>query len=137
MTSTSELGLPGPICAVLSGGNIDPLVLTHVITHGLRAAGRYLAVKVTIPDRPGALGRLLGVVSASGASVLDVVHSRTAPQLALDEVQVLLTVEARGPTHREEVLGALGGAGFTVSVEDDLFSPKLGVPPACGGHSMS
>ena len=45
--------------AVLSGGNIDPLVLTHVITHGLRAAGRYLAVKVTIPDRPGGVSRLL------------------------------------------------------------------------------
>jgi threonine dehydratase len=103
----------------LSGGNIDPLVLTHVITHGLRAAGRYLAVKVTIPDRPGGLSRLLGVVSESGASVLDVVHSRTAPKLALDEVEVMLTVETRGPAHREEVLAALGGAGFVVSVEDN------------------
>ena len=97
MTSAAELGLHGPVCAVLSGGNIDPLVLTHVITHGLRAAGRYLAVKVTIPDRPGGLSRLLGVVSESGASVLDVVHSRTAPKLALDEVEVMLTVETRGP----------------------------------------
>jgi threonine dehydratase len=103
----------------LSGGNIDPLVLTHVITHGLRAAGRYLAVKVTIPDRPGGLSRLLGVVSETGASVLDVVHSRTAPKLALDEVEVMLTVETRGPAHREEVLAALGGAGFVVAVEDN------------------
>jgi threonine dehydratase len=117
MTSAPELGLHGPVCAVLSGGNIDPLVLTHVITHGLRAAGRYLAVKVTIPDRPGGLSKLLGVVSESGASVLDVVHSRTAPKLALDEVEVMLTVETRGPAHREEVLAALGGAGFVVSVE--------------------
>ena len=82
----------GTVCAVLSGGNIDPLVLTHVITHGLRAAGRYLAVKVTIPDLPGGLSMLLAVVSESGASVLDVVHSRTAPKLALDEVEVMLTV---------------------------------------------
>jgi threonine dehydratase len=119
MTSAAELGLHGPVCAVLSGGNIDPLVLTHVITHGLRAAGRYLAVKVTIPDRPGGLSRLLGVVSESGASVLDVVHSRTAPKLALDEVEVLLTVETRGPAHREHVLAALGGAGFVVAVEDN------------------
>ena len=119
MTSVSELGLHGPVCAVLSGGNIDPLVLTHVITHGLRAAGRYLAVKVTIPDRPGGLSKLLGVVSASGASVLDVVHSRTARKLHLDEVQVRLTVETRGPEHRKEVLAALTGAGFVVSVEDN------------------
>src|SRR5258705_13260365 len=86
MTSGPELGLQGPVCAVLSGGNIDPLVLTHVITHGLRAAGRYLAVKVTIPDRPGGLRMRLGVVSESRASVIDVGHPRTAPQLALVEV---------------------------------------------------
>ncbi|MBO0677594.1 threonine ammonia-lyase [Mycolicibacterium sp. S2-37] len=115
MTQAHDLDLRGPVCAVLSGGNIDPLVLTHVITHGLRAAGRYLAVRVTIPDRPGGLSRLLGAVSETGASVLDVVHSRTAPKLALDEVEVMLTVETRGPAHREEVLNTLGGAGFTIS----------------------
>jgi threonine dehydratase len=48
-----------------------------------------------------------------------VVHSRTAPKLALDEVEVMLTVETRGPAHREEVLAALGGAGFAVAVEDN------------------
>ncbi|MEY8015678.1 threonine ammonia-lyase [Mycobacterium servetii] len=119
MTLAPELALSGPVCAVLSGGNIDPLVSTHVITHGLRAAGRYLSVTVTIPDRPGALGRLLDVVGASGASVLDVVHSRTARRLALDEVEVRLTVETRGPEHRDEVLAALTGAKFVVSVEDN------------------
>lgn len=113
---TGALGtdLRGPVCAVLSGGNIDPLVLTHVSTHGLRAAGRYLAVRVTIPDRPGGLSRLLSVVSETGASVLDVVHSRTAPTLALDEVEVMLTVETRSRAHREQVLETLGGAGFAV-----------------------
>jgi threonine dehydratase len=50
--------------------------------------------------------------------VLDVVHSRTAPKLALDEVEVMLTVETRGPAHREEVLAALDGAGFVVSAQD-------------------
>ena len=75
-------------------------------------------MKVTIPDRPGGLSMLLGVVSESGASVLDVVHSRTAPKLALDEVEVMLTVETRGPAHREEVLAALDGAGFVVSAQD-------------------
>jgi threonine dehydratase len=119
LTRAPELGLHGPVCAVLSGGNIDPLVLTHVITHGLRAAGRYLAVEVTIPDRAGGLSRLLDVVGASGASVLDVVHSRTARKLALDEVEVRLTLETRGQAHREEVLAALTGAGFVVSVEDN------------------
>ncbi|WP_421844670.1 threonine ammonia-lyase [Mycobacterium sp.] len=118
MASADEFELRGPVCAVLSGGNIDPLVLTGVITHGLRAAGRYLAMKVTIGDRPGGLSSLLGVVSLTGASVLDVVHSRTAPKLAIEEVEVMLTVATRGSAHREEVLAALAGAGFVVTVDD-------------------
>ncbi len=113
-----DLDLRGPVVVVLSGGNIDPLLLTHVITHGLRATGRYLAVRVTVPDRPGGLANLLSVVGASGASVLDVVHSRTAGKLALDEVEVSLTVETRGPAHREDVLSALADHGFVVAVQD-------------------
>lgn len=113
-----ELQLEGRVCVVLSGGNVDPLVLTHVVAHGLRAAGRFLAVRVTIADRPGGLSTLLNVVSASGASVLDVVHSRTAGKLALDEVEVALTMETRGPEHRASVLTALGDAGYAVVKQD-------------------
>ncbi|MFZ2172561.1 MAG: threonine ammonia-lyase [Rhodococcus sp. (in: high G+C Gram-positive bacteria)] len=116
--ATDELGLTGKVCAVLSGGNIDPLVLTHVVNHGLRAAGRYLGVHVTIPDRPGGLVALLGVVSANGASVVDVVHSRTRKALALDEVEVFLTVETRGPGHRQDLLDAFDTAGYVVRLQD-------------------
>jgi threonine dehydratase len=115
--STAGLEFDGPVAAILSGGNIDPLVLTHVIGHGLRAGGRYLAVRVSIPDRPGALVGLLKVVGDSDASVVDVVHSRTAGQLALDEVQVALTMETRGAQHRSEVLDALRDAGYVVEIE--------------------
>ncbi|NUS44965.1 MAG: pyridoxal-phosphate dependent enzyme, partial [Mycobacteriaceae bacterium] len=116
--TAAEIGLTGPVCVVLSGGNIDPLLLTHVIGHGLRAAGRYLGVRVTIPDRPGALSGLLQVVGKTGASVLDVVHSRTAAALALDEVQVEITAETRGTAHREDVLTALAAAGYAVRIND-------------------
>lgn len=112
------LAADGPVCAVLSGGNIDPLLLTHVLTHGLGAAGRYLAVRVRIPDRPGGLAALLEKVGASGASVVDVWHSRTGAALDLDEVEVLLTVETRGPDHRAQVLAALDAAGYEVRVQD-------------------
>lgn len=117
MSAASELDLRGPVCAVLSGGNIDPLVLTHVINHGLRAAGRYLVVKAIVADRPGGLSGLLTVISESGASVLDVVHRRTTPELAVDEVEVMLTMETRGRAHRDEVLTALQGAGIHAVVE--------------------
>ncbi|MFC4373202.1 threonine ammonia-lyase [Nocardia halotolerans] len=109
--------LAGPVVVILSGGNIDPLLLTHVINHGLSAAGRYLAMRVTIADRPGALSALLGVVGRAGASVVDVVHSRTGTWLAVDEVEVSLTVEMRGPAHRDDVLEALRDAGFRVRAE--------------------
>ncbi|MGV9724905.1 threonine ammonia-lyase [Nocardia beijingensis] len=113
-----ELGLRGPVCAILSGGNIDPLLLTRVIGHGLSAAGRYLAVRVTISDRPGALGALLAVVGKTGASVVDVAHSRTGTWLAVDEVEVALTLETRGFGHRDDVLTALANAGYAVRVSD-------------------
>ncbi|MEU4416580.1 threonine ammonia-lyase [Nocardia salmonicida] len=109
--------LPGPVVTILSGGNIDPLLLTRVIGHGLSAAGRYLAMHVTIDDRPGALSALLAVVGRAGASVVDVVHSRTGPWLAVDEVEVSLTVETRGAAHRDDVLDALRAAGFRVHAE--------------------
>lgn len=113
-----DLGLTGPVCAVLSGGNVDPLLLTHIVTHGLRAAGRYLSVHVTIPDRPGGLVTLLEVVSDHGASVVDVVHSRTRGALALDEVEVFLTMETRGPEHRQDMLDALASAGYLARMQD-------------------
>ncbi|UGT68908.1 threonine ammonia-lyase [Nocardia gipuzkoensis] len=113
-----ELDLRGPVCAILSGGNIDPLLLTRVIGHGLSAAGRYLAVRVTISDRPGALGALLAVIGKTGASVVDVAHSRTGTWLAVDEVEVALTLETRGSGHRDDVLTALANAGYAVRVTD-------------------
>ncbi len=51
-----------PVVAVLSGGNIDPLLLLHMTEHGLVAAGRFLSLRVEISDRPGSLARLLALV---------------------------------------------------------------------------
>lgn len=116
--TATELDLKGPVCAVLSGGNIDPLLLTRLIGHGLSAAGRYLDVRVTISDRPGGLSALLGVVGKTGASVVDVAHARTGTRLALGEVEVSLTLETRGPNHRDDVLHALANAEYSVRVED-------------------
>ncbi|WP_279106783.1 threonine ammonia-lyase [Gordonia paraffinivorans] len=106
------LDLSGTVCVVLSGGNIDPLLLRHVITHGLTAAGRFLTFTATVSDRPGGLLALLELLRDQGASVLDVVHSRVADDLYLGEVQVTVSVETRGPDHQLSVRRALGDAGF-------------------------
>jgi threonine dehydratase len=101
-----------PVVVVLSGGNIDPLLLSKVLRHGLAAAGRYLTFRCRIPDRPGGLVALLSEVASLGANVLDIVHERVTPRLRVGEVEVLLQVETRGPGHCDEVISQLRQAGY-------------------------
>jgi threonine dehydratase len=103
-----------PAVAVLSGGNVDPILLGKVIQHGMAAAGRYLNLHVTIPDLPGGLARLLGEVGESGANVLEVVHERISPTLHLAEVEVHLQLETRGDAHAQVVLTRLRERGYRV-----------------------
>jgi threonine dehydratase len=100
----------------LSGGNVDPLLMMRVIRHGMTAAGRYLSLRVRIPDRPGELARLLAELATTGANVLDVEHSRTGRALHLDEVEVHLVLEMQGRTHHDEVLSRLRAAGYVLPV---------------------
>jgi threonine dehydratase len=104
-----------PVVTVLSGGNIDPLLMLRVIEHGLAAAGRYLSVTVRCGDRPGQLARLLGQIADQGANVVDVAHRRHDPRLDLGEVEVELSVETRGAEHSDRLVMALRGAGYTVT----------------------
>jgi threonine dehydratase len=104
----------GPVVAVLSGGNVDPLLLQRLLRHGMAAQGRYLAVRLRLTDRPGALATLLGVLSVVDANVLDVSHVRTDPRLGLTEAEVELHLETKGPAHCAEVGQALREAGYTV-----------------------
>lgn len=106
-----------PVAAVLSGGNIDPLLLLRVIRHGMAAAGRYLSFRVRVPDSPGGLAALLRELAAVNANVLDVVHERTGASLPIDEVEVALQVETRGPEHCERVLSRLREAGYPLAIE--------------------
>jgi threonine dehydratase len=104
----------GPVVAVLSGGNVDPVLMQGVLRHGMAAQGRYLAVRLRLTDRPGALATLLGVLSVVDANVLDVSHVRTDPRLGLTEAEVELHLETKGPEHCVEVGRALRDAGYTV-----------------------
>lgn len=103
-----------PAVAVLSGGNVDPLLLGKIIRHGMAAAGRYLNLHVTVPDSPGGLAQLLAEVGAAGANVLEVVHERISPSLMLDEVEVHLQLETRGAPHTRQLLERLRGRGYRV-----------------------
>ena len=96
-----------PVVVVLSGGNIDPLLLSKLLRHGLSAAGRFLGFRCRVPDYPGSLAALLGLLAELGANVLEVSHERLAPTLRVDEVEVVLQVETRGPEHCEHVKDGL------------------------------
>ncbi len=106
---------PAPVVAVLSGGNIDPVLLMRVIQHGMIAASRYLKVRVRMPDRPGELARLLRLLAEAGANVLDVEHSRTGAKLNLGEVEVALSMETRGDGHSDDLVAALRQAGHSLT----------------------
>ncbi|MFD9812943.1 threonine ammonia-lyase [Streptomyces sp. NPDC059080] len=105
----------GPVVAVLSGGNVDPLLMQRILRHGMAASGRYLSLRLRLTDRPGALATLLGVLTEVDANVLDVGHVRTGPRLGLTEVEVELHLETSGPEHCTEVTAALRGAGYRVA----------------------
>ncbi|MFB8084153.1 threonine ammonia-lyase [Streptomyces sp. col6] len=104
----------GPVVALLSGGNVDPLLMQRILTHGMAAAGRYLSLRLRLTDRPGALATMLGVLSVADANVLDISHARTDPRLGLTEAEVELQLETKGPEHCDDVRTALRDAGYLV-----------------------
>jgi threonine dehydratase len=108
-----------PVAVVVSGGNVDSLLLMRIIRHGLAAAGRYLTVTVRVPDRPGSLARLLAEVKDLQANVLEVQHDRLDAGLGVDEVDIVVQMETRGHEHCEEVLDALAGRYRIVSQSID------------------
>lgn len=109
-----QVMLRPPVVAVLSGGNIDPLVMQHLVTSGLTAEGRYVTVRTRVPDRPGQLARLLTLISEQRANVVTVEHHRFGRRLRLGQVEVVLELEARGLEHIAELRRVLQGAGYPV-----------------------
>lgn len=102
----------GPVVAVLSGGNIDPLLLLRIIRHGLVIAGRYLQFRVRVPDRPGSLAGLLADLASADANVVDIEHVRTSVTLPVEEVEIAVQLEAKGPAHCQELLSELREKGY-------------------------
>ncbi|MFM6974885.1 MAG: threonine ammonia-lyase [Agromyces sp.] len=103
---------PGTTVAILSGGNIDPLLMQRVIAVGLAASARYLTIKVFLPDRPGQLALVADTLAAVGANVVEVLHTRHGQDMRISEVELQLAVETRGPEQRELVMQALREHGF-------------------------
>ncbi|MGC0370363.1 MULTISPECIES: threonine ammonia-lyase [unclassified Microbacterium] len=109
----------GTTVTILSGGNIDPLLLQRVVAHGLSASGRYMSLRIPLPDRPGQLARVSDLLAQVGANVIEVLHTRHGQGLQISEVILQLSVETRGAEHRALVIRTLEEAGFTATVISD------------------
>jgi len=107
-----KLKLKGKTVVILSGGNMDPLLLQRVVRHGLAAAERYTTISVMLPDRPGQLALTAEVIAKANANVVEVLHTRHGLGLKISEVELNLSVETSGHEHTLEVLKALKQAGL-------------------------
>ena len=95
------------VALLISGGNIDVNVLSRVIDVGLVRAGRRVRVNVQISDRPGSLARLTDLIAKQEANVLQAIHDRNEPSTKIDETEVALTLETRGPEHSANLIALL------------------------------
>jgi len=112
---TQPANLVFPVVVHLSGGNIDPLLLLRMIRFGMGSAGRYFLFRTKVPDRPGELHKLLGVIADAGGNVAGVEHHREGAGIEhLGEVEVGLQVETRGLDHVEALTKSLEEAGYRV-----------------------
>lgn len=102
----------GTTVCVLSGGNIDPLLMQKIIGYGLSASERYTTISVMLPDRPGQLVKTAQAVAAAQGNVVEVLHTRHGEGLEIGEVELRLSVETMGHEHRDRVIKALKDAGL-------------------------
>lgn len=96
-----------PIVVVLSGGNIDLLVLGKMVRHGLEGAGRYADLRVWVPDQPGQLLKVLEEIAAEDGNVVHVEHHREGFNLPFGKVEIMISVETRGAEHTARIRQAL------------------------------
>lgn len=107
-----KYGNLGTTVCLLSGGNIDPMLMLKVIQRGLSAAGRYLTIKMMLQDRPGELTTISSIISSLDANVSGVDHTRVGGALSMGDVSITIDMETKGNEHCEEVLSALTDAGY-------------------------
>ena len=100
---------------VLCGGNIDPLLLAAIIERGMVRAGRLARITVSVRDVPGSLAKITATVAEAGANIDEVHHQRAFTMLSVQNVEIELVIQTRGPAHIQQVIAALNEAGFEAS----------------------
>lgn len=111
-----RIDVSGPTVIVLSGGNIDPMVMERIVGRGLAISGRYLIVRIPLPDRPGQLATIAELIAEANANVVEVLHTRHGNGLQITEVEIDIHMETRGTEHAQLVLERLRAAGYRPEV---------------------
>jgi threonine dehydratase len=101
------------VIAIVSGGNIDVTLLARIIERGLVKDGRLVRLRVHLPDYPGALHRLTGILAQHRANIVETSYDRAYHNVNLGDTAIDITMETRGPDHIAELISALGANGYT------------------------
>ncbi|MBX7556486.1 pyridoxal-phosphate dependent enzyme, partial [Streptomyces sp. tea 10] len=102
----------GTTVVLLSGGNIDPMLMLKVIQRGLSAAGRYMTIKMMLTDRPGELAQISQIIADMDANVTGVNHTRIGGSLSMGDVSITIDMETKGHGHCDHVIDALESHGY-------------------------
>ncbi len=100
------------VAAIVGGGNIDVTLLARIIERGLVKDGRLVRLRVHLPDYPGALHRLTGILAEHRANLVETSYDRAYHGVNLGDTAIDITMETRGPEHISELIAALGAAGY-------------------------
>ncbi len=101
------------VAVLVCGGNIDVTLLSRIIERGLVKDGRLVRLRVHLPDYPGALYRLTGILAEHRANIVETAYDRAYHGVNLGDTAIDITMETRGPEHIAELLAALVAAGYT------------------------
>jgi len=112
---------------VLSGGNVDPRILSQVVLRGLVRDGLLVTLELVLPDAPGTLAAVAAVIGERGANIVEVSHHRLFDDVSIKSAVLDLSVETRGRTHVDEILTALRAAGFSVRVRGSQLPERGGL----------
>ncbi|MDO5127230.1 MAG: threonine ammonia-lyase [Eubacteriales bacterium] len=100
------------VVSILSGGNMDVITFASVVQHGLIARSRNFTVSVLLPDKPGELERVAGVIAAENGNIIKLEHNQYVSINRNSAVELVITMEAFGPEHKEQILNVLNEKGY-------------------------
>ncbi len=100
------------VVSILSGGNMDIITMSSVVQHGLIARGRVFTVSVLLPDKPGELARVAGVIADQKGNVIKLEHNQFVSINRNAAVELKITMEAFGEEHRAQIIDGLKAAGY-------------------------